>query len=234
MAGKSGKKGPEEREEREIRAPSPGDAPKKSPSYSSQRRTVIVAAILLAVIVISGIAFVGINGLKERNAIKKELIGYEKEINGTQIQMMRDDIQELVDSGTAKVAPKEEALLPQTKDYVCSVETDKGIIILKKRGSLMREEVMRSGHNLSVVFINDKLYMYHPQYNVWAMFPYDESKTLSDDSNTNMAFSVSELRAINESKYLCIAKEFPENEFSLGDVKVVDAVKFLEGIKFLR
>lgn len=233
MAEKSGKKGPEERGERKIKAPSPRNAPKKSPSYFFQRRLVIVAAILLAVTMISGIAFVGISEVRERKALEKKLLGYEQDINGTQIQVTRDVMRELVASGTAPER-KDDVLVSKANDYVCTINTGKGIITLKKRGSLMREEVMRSGYNLSVIFIGDKFYMYHPQYNVWAMFPYDESKALSDDSKTGMAFSMSELSAINESEYLCIRAELPENEFSLGETKVIDAVKFFEGLRFIR
>ncbi|PIN86929.1 hypothetical protein COV19_01895 [Candidatus Woesearchaeota archaeon CG10_big_fil_rev_8_21_14_0_10_44_13] len=234
MAEKMGKKRVEAARERELKVPLPvRPARKKDTMYFFWRRIGVIAFVLILAAVISGIAFVEVGKIREKRGIERRSFEYDKAINGTQIQAIRDTVEQMVALGE-KPVPKDEVLSSSSNDYICTITTHRGIIALKKRGDLMREEVTRGGYNLSVIFLEDKMYMYHPQYNVWAMFPYDENMAISDDLYMNSAFSMSDLRLINESQALCVDAELPDDEFTLGDTNVVDAVQFLNSIKFLR
>lgn len=230
MAEKSGKHGLEGMKE-ELRAPSPGHhAPRRGIPHFPRRNLSMIMALIVVALVVSGIAFVGISKIREKRALEKKLFEFEKSINQTDIQNTRDMIQDLIKTGVTPIAKQE--LLSQSNDYICSITTDKGTITLRKRGSLMKESIMRSGYNLSVVFLDDKMYMYHPIYNVWAMFPYDSGKATSADSNTYSAFSMAEINGMNATQFTCIKTQLPKDEFELGDTKVVDALAFLKGLNF--
>lgn len=218
----------------EIKAPMPArEAPVKLIGPFFWKRMAVLLVILMVIIIISGIAFVAISSSKEKKELEKRLLGFEEKISGTQIQLTKDTIEQMIASGTMAV-PKADVLSGTEKDYICTITTDQGIITLKKRGSLMREEIIRSSYNLSVLFLGDKLYFYHPVYNLWAMFPYDPEKITSYGPHTGMAFSMAELRAINESDYRCIETELPEDEFSLEEIEVADAPEFLESMRLIK
>lgn len=218
----------------EIITPSPVKLPPvKLFSFPFLRRLAVFLAVVFIAALITLLVFNKVNKINEKKELENKLLSYDKAINGTQIQITKDSIENLVASGTMPV-PKEEVLSERVMDYICTLTTDKGVITLKKRGSLIREEVMREGQNLSVIFLEDKLYMYHPAYDVWAMFSYDENQPTSDHDLMKMAFSMYDLRAINESEYLCIETELPDEEFSLGDKKVIGALAFLDSIRYLR
>lgn len=186
-----------------------------------------IMVLILIVMMISGIVFFTTTKLRQKEALEKKMLGFEKDANGTQIAATRQAILDMISSGERPV-PKEEALSGSSDDYICTITTQKGFITLKKKGDLMREEVVREGYNLSVIFIGEKFYMYHPLYNVWAMFDYDPQERTYDNVIREMAFSMKDLKEINQTSYACIKTSLPQEEFSLGDAEIVDAVEYLE------
>ncbi|MFC1731379.1 hypothetical protein ACFL6I_13750 [candidate division KSB1 bacterium] len=220
------KRSAHKKRKRELKAPHPMKVPFR------WKRLVFWMTLIILAIIISGIAFVSVQKMNKRKALEKKLLGYEQEINGTPIQATKEVIEEIVASGTAPVAKQK--VLSGTDDYICTVTTDKGIITLKKRGDLMKEEVIREKANTTILFIEDKMYFYHPGYKVWGMFSYDENAKISNKVMTSMAFSLGELQAINQTEYLCLETTLPEDEFSLGDIDIVDVEELNEDLRFLR
>lgn len=207
--------------------------PKRMPSAGIasllQRKLTVVMVVLVLVIIISGIMFIAASKIREKERLEKKLFGFEDDINGTQIQATRDAIKEMIENGVPVVEKEIVLSASETeKDYICAVTTDKGIITLKKRGELIREEVVREGYNLSILFIDNKFYMYHPLYNIWAMFDYDPSISTSGNPIKWMSFSMADLKAINSTGYSCIETALPEKEFSLGDIGVIDADEYVK------
>lgn len=167
--------------------------------------------------------------IKQRSDINKKILGMESAVNGTPIMATREAIKESLAAGKQEVI-KDMVLYGNTGDgYVCSVETDKGIITLKKKGDLMREEMVREKvYNTSVIFLGDSLYIFHPIYNMWGRFDYNPDMRLSDSLYLYSAYSYNELTAINATSYRCIQMDLPADEFSLGDYQVFDAQGYLD------
>jgi len=194
----------------------------------------LYVAGLAMVIVLLVILFFANEKINEKRDFERKILGMEVAVNGTPIMTTREAVKESIASGRPEIT-KDEVLYGKTgQDYVCTIETDKGIITLKKRGDLMREEMVREKiYNTSVIFLSDSLYIFHPQYNMWAKFDYNPGMKLSDTTYLYSAYSYSELTNINATDYHCIQMDMPANEFSLEEYPIFEAQEYLRNMSIL-
>ena len=149
-------------------------------------------------------------------------------VNNTPVEKGLLDIKASIDAGQETVNITR--ALSEKDDYVCAINSTRGIISVKMKEGKIKEDSLVGGTNETIFIIGDKVYKLHNAFGKWMKMDYVDD--LSQKQLTTLFMSEKEMMSLGSGKSICVKADVDPGEFNVPTQEAYDVKEVLSELGF--